>query len=229
VTKEELEITPAAALEVLRSGDIAPWRDFRWRHGQTHYSGLYWSSTTGGHVAYESRLELARLLLADFDPQVGWVLSQPFLIEATVSGQTRRHVPDFALIDRHGLITIVNVKPSSRLVDAKVAATLAWAGVAFGLRGWRHEVWSGAPEVLLANVRFLAGYRRRDRFEGALLDGALAAVAEPGSFSGVEARCSTLGPPAAIRPALLHHVWSGALLADLGHLLSGETILERAS
>lgn len=74
----EMEITPAAALEVLRSGDIAPWRDFRWRHGQSHYSGLYWSSTTGGHVAYESRLELARLLLADFDPQVGWILSQPF-------------------------------------------------------------------------------------------------------------------------------------------------------
>lgn len=109
-----------------------------------------------------------------------------------------------------------------------MAATLAWAGVAFGLRGWRHEVWSGAPEVLLANVRFLAGYRRRDWFEGSLLDGALAAVAEPASFSGVEARCSTVGP-AAIRPALLHHVWSGALLADLGHLLSGETILERAS
>ncbi|MBW3537807.1 MAG: hypothetical protein KY395_08630, partial [Actinobacteria bacterium] len=49
-------------------------------------------------------------------------------------GQTRRHVPDFALIDRQGLITIVNVKPASRLGDAKVAATLAWAGVA--LPGW---------------------------------------------------------------------------------------------
>lgn len=224
-----MEITPAAALEVLRSGDIAPWRDFRWRHDQTHYSGLYWSSTTGGHLAYESRLELARLLLADFDPQVGWIVSQPFLIEATVSGQTRRHVPDFALIDRQGLITIVNVKPASRLGDAKVAATLAWAGMALGLRGWRHEVWSGAPEVLLANVRFLAGYRRRDRFDGALLDNVLAAVAEPRSIGGVEARCSAVGPPALIRPALLHLLWSGAVLADLGHLLSGETILERAS
>lgn len=173
---------------------------------------------------------LASYWPTDFDPQVGWILSQPFLIEATVSGETRRHVPDFALIDRQGLITIVNVKPASRLGDAKVAATLAWAGVAFELRGSRHEVWVGAPEVVLANVRFLAGYRRRDRFEGALLDSALAAVAEPGSIGGVEARCSTVGPPAVIRPALLHLVWSGALLADLGrHLLSGETILERAS
>ncbi|MET7740308.1 hypothetical protein [Streptomyces sp. NPDC005385] len=35
-----------------------------------HYSGDYASATTGGQVVYESRLELARLLLADFDPSV---------------------------------------------------------------------------------------------------------------------------------------------------------------
>ena len=38
-----------------------PWRTFRWYKGQKHYSGLYWSATTRTHVAYESRLELARL------------------------------------------------------------------------------------------------------------------------------------------------------------------------
>jgi hypothetical protein len=31
------------------------------------------------HVGYESRLEYANLLLADFDPRVDWILSQPFL------------------------------------------------------------------------------------------------------------------------------------------------------
>jgi hypothetical protein len=36
-----------------------PWRVFRWRQGQAHYSGWYWSATTGGHVVYEGRLELA--------------------------------------------------------------------------------------------------------------------------------------------------------------------------
>jgi hypothetical protein len=33
---------------------------------QAHVSGSYWAATTDGHVVYESRLELARLLLADF-------------------------------------------------------------------------------------------------------------------------------------------------------------------
>lgn len=42
-----------------------PWRTFRWRYGQKHYSGTYWSSTMRTHVVYESRLELTRLLYAD--------------------------------------------------------------------------------------------------------------------------------------------------------------------
>jgi hypothetical protein len=37
-----------------------PWRVVRNRRGQRHFSGSYWSATTGGFVVYESRLELAR-------------------------------------------------------------------------------------------------------------------------------------------------------------------------
>jgi hypothetical protein len=44
-----------------------PWRTFRWYRGQRHYSGLYWSATMRDHVIYESRLELSRLIFADFD------------------------------------------------------------------------------------------------------------------------------------------------------------------
>jgi hypothetical protein len=42
-----------------------PVREFRWYRGRRHYSGWFWAATTGGHVVYESRLELARILLAD--------------------------------------------------------------------------------------------------------------------------------------------------------------------
>ncbi|MEU8568731.1 hypothetical protein AB0C51_10260 [Streptomyces pathocidini] len=47
-----------------------PWRSFRSVRGQTHHSGRYASATMAGPVVYESRLELARLLLADMDPAV---------------------------------------------------------------------------------------------------------------------------------------------------------------
>jgi hypothetical protein len=55
----------------------APWRTFRWHDGQRHFSGTYWSATERGHVIYESRLELARLLFADFDASVNRILTQP--------------------------------------------------------------------------------------------------------------------------------------------------------
>ena len=49
-------------LEAARACDVkaaTPWRTFRSHRSQRHYSGSYWSSTTGGHVIYESRLEQA--------------------------------------------------------------------------------------------------------------------------------------------------------------------------
>lgn len=70
--------------------------------GQTHYPGYYWSVTAGAHVLYESRLELARLLLADFDPQVVAIAAQPFLLRVRIEDRVRRHVPDFLLVHADG-------------------------------------------------------------------------------------------------------------------------------
>ncbi|GHE99428.1 hypothetical protein GCM10014715_64570 [Streptomyces spiralis] len=53
-----------------RCGSKQTRRTFHWRKGQRHYPGTYWSYTTRSHVIYESRLELARLLCADFEPSV---------------------------------------------------------------------------------------------------------------------------------------------------------------
>lgn len=80
-----------------RVGDLAaasPWRTFRWHRGQKHYPGWWWSSTTRSHVIYESRLELARLILADFDRTVCVIVAQPFQLQAPIDGRVRRHVPD---------------------------------------------------------------------------------------------------------------------------------------
>jgi hypothetical protein len=56
------------------------------------------------HVAYESRLELARLLAANFDPEVSGIVSQPFVLTAVVGGQRRKHVPDYLLTSDNGPI-----------------------------------------------------------------------------------------------------------------------------
>jgi hypothetical protein len=75
-----------------------PWRKTRTARGQLHYPGYFWSATMSAHVVYESRLELARLLLADFDRRAVAIAAQPFLLKALVSGRARRHVPDFLLV-----------------------------------------------------------------------------------------------------------------------------------
>ena len=214
----DMPISAATAAGVLSA---VPWRTIRSRRGQRHFPGLYWSSTTGGHVVYESRLELARLLLADADPLVVGIAAQPFL----VSDEKRRHVPDFLLVRADGSALIVNVKPADRLQDERVAAALAWAEAVFLARGWTHEIWSAADPDVLSNTRFLAGYRR-----AAHLDRAVVAAAAALDIAGLTiAQAEAVLLDAGIcepRPVLLHLVWSGALQADLTFPLSCDTLLE---
>ena len=70
-------MTTLAAVDVECVVCGRPVRRVRSYAGQRHYSGLYWASTTGSHVGYEGRLELDRLMLADFDPEVEWMATQP--------------------------------------------------------------------------------------------------------------------------------------------------------
>ncbi|WP_443051338.1 hypothetical protein [Streptomyces sp. NBC_00234] len=42
-----------------------PVRSFPSYRGQRHFPGLYWSSTTSGHVGFESSLVRDRLMLLD--------------------------------------------------------------------------------------------------------------------------------------------------------------------
>jgi hypothetical protein len=92
--------------------EALPWRTFRWHHGQKHYPGTYWCATSRDHVIYESRLELLRLILADFDTAVRRIVAQPFLLTTVDGERLRKHVPDFLLITDAGPV-VVDVKPST--------------------------------------------------------------------------------------------------------------------
>jgi len=206
-----------------------PWRSFRWHKGQRHYSGYYWCARTGRHVVYESRLELARLILADFDPRTRGIAAQPFLVEATLGAKLRRHVPDFLLLGEDQLITVVNVKPADRLTDPKVAEGLEWSGRLFEERGWASEIWSGLDEVTMSNLRFLAGYRRSAVVDHQLVVRVSNEARSGESIEDVERRVALGDDRASIRPAILHLLWTGRLRADLTGPIGPGTLLERAS
>ncbi|MER6590333.1 TnsA-like heteromeric transposase endonuclease subunit [Micromonospora purpureochromogenes] len=192
-----------------------PVRKFRWYKGRKFYSGWYWSATTNGLVAYESRLELSRILLADFDSGVCGIVAQPFQIQELIGAKVRRHVPDLLLYHDDSSVTVVDVKPADRLADPVVRRVFDWTAEIVGLRGWRFETWSAGDPVMLANVRFLAGYRRPWVIDTSLSAPILEVIDGHDSIGGIERAASSIAPLERVRPVLLHLLWSGVLATDL--------------
>ncbi len=235
-------------LEMLYAAE--PWRTFRWYMRQKHYSGSYWSSTQADHVIYESRLELARLLYADFDRDVTAIVAQPFLLRAEVGGVLRRHIPDYLLATAAGPL-VVDVKPRHRAAKPEHAFTFAWTREAVESRGWHYEVWSEPPDAELANIRFLAGYRRdwlfepdltdeiHDQavkeespperlFDPAILDEARDRVVD-GDTLGEAFSCLPGRPAPLVRAGVLHLLWKRQWSVGLSVPLSARSVLRTAS
>ncbi|WP_232661234.1 TnsA-like heteromeric transposase endonuclease subunit [Pseudonocardia sp. TRM90224] len=204
-----------------------PWRTFRWLRGQKHYSGTYWASTVRRHVIYESRLELARLLYADFDPAVRHVLAQPFLLKAKVHGEIRKHVPDYLLISDNGPV-VVDVKPYHRVSRPEVAFTFDWTRRVVLSRGWRYEVWTEPPVSELENIRFLAGYRRDWLFSTEVVERVRSGNLDGVSLGHAVAHIRDY-PEQILRAAVLHLLWKRELTVDLSRPLSPSSVLSRVA
>jgi hypothetical protein len=125
------------------------------------------SAFTG--YTWSARLELSRLLLADFDGLVQRIVAQPFLLTAVVGCKERKHIPDYLLFTNTGPV-VVDVKPHRCAVKPEIAFTFAWTREAIESRGWKYEVWTGAAHYEVENIRFLAGYRRTSLFDQRLLN-----------------------------------------------------------
>jgi hypothetical protein len=174
------------------------------------------------HVIYESRLELARLMMADFDSSVNYIVAQPFMMRTPIDGKIRRHVPDYLLLADGGPV-VVDVKPAELLDHSAIAETFHWVRAVVDSLGWSFEVASEQPPVTMENIRFLAGYRRRawvnefalNQLRTRRLDGA----------SVGEAIHDTHGAEPLVRAALLHMLWTRELLTDLSRVLSSTSIL----
>ena len=214
----------AVDAEVL--GSVVPWRTFRWSQGQKHYSGTFWSATEEGHVIYESRLELARLLFADFDLSVRHIVAQPFLLRADVDNVVRKHIPDYLLFTDTGPV-VVDVKPRRRLATPANTVIFGWTRRAVESRGWRYEVWSEPPQAELENLRFLAGYRRCWLFDQELLD-QLRRSDLDGVTVGAASRSVPARPEPVVRAAVLHLLWRQEFTVDLTRPLSSGHVLRRA-
>ncbi|GAA1908827.1 hypothetical protein [Streptantibioticus ferralitis] len=109
------------------------------------------------HVVYESRLELTRLLYADFDQNVTAVFAQPFLLSTTMDGHRHRPVTDFLVLREKDVPLVVDVKPRHLLTRPKANFALGWAREVVLSRGWDFEAWSEPPGVRLPLPTRLSG------------------------------------------------------------------------
>jgi len=206
-----------------------PWREFRWYRKQRHFSGSYWASTMQAPVGYESRLEYANLLLSDFDPRVEWILSQPFLMEGDDHGTTRKHIPDYLVAHTDRSVCVIDVKPAAKLHIPAVRDSLAWSRRLIEAHGWEYQVCSEPDPVVLANVQFLAGYRRGFQFDGDQVDAAVMELDAPVTFGeAVRAVTPIAGEPRFARSLVLHLLWTRQMRTNLSQLLSTTSVLEPA-
>ncbi|MGX7828009.1 TnsA-like heteromeric transposase endonuclease subunit [Actinokineospora sp. 24-640] len=88
--------------------------------------------------------------------------------------------------------------------------------------GRRYEVVGAPPEALLANVRWLAGYRHpRHQLDDVTAALRAAFAAPTGLLDGAE----EVGDPTAVLPVLFHLLWRRALHADLDRPLHPEVVV----
>lgn len=195
-----------------------PVRSFPSHAALRHYPGWWWSSTMQDLVGYESLLERDCLMMADQDPEVCGVASQPLWLQGLLEdGRPVRHVPDYLVAHRDGTWTLVDVKPSYLVERPEVGKVLSWTGKVAADRGWGYQVWSGAPAQRLANLHFLA-QGRRSQLVAPEIAAAIARVAEVGMTLALLQRtvaAQEKWPCPEVRSALICCLWFGSVSVDL--------------
>lgn len=162
------EIQNLAADPVLANVPVEraqPLREFfAWRH-KRNYEGLWFSTTIGAHVPFESLLERQFLLSADFDLSVTAVGAQPLgllwpvgTVAETTNGRPRTlrsHVPDFFCRHADGDATLVDVRRPDAADDPHFRLTAALCAEV----GWHYTVFTGLESPQAETLEWLAGYR----------------------------------------------------------------------
>ncbi|WP_405219038.1 TnsA-like heteromeric transposase endonuclease subunit [Agrococcus sp. Ld7] len=209
--------TTLAKVDLARLARARPVRRVRSYARQRHYSGLYWSFKNRDHVVYESRLELARLLVADIDPATQRIAAQPMQLVGVDGSRMRRHVPDFLIVRIDDRPLVVDVKPARFAAKPEVADVLRWTARLCSARGLDYQVWSGTDPVVIRNIEWLQAARRRPLPVATLIE-KIRGMAETPIPLG-----QLLSQTSATHQDLFRLVWHGTLQLELASTLSDET------
>lgn len=224
--------------KVLPTGGVAPIDDLEARFAELkpirqphatqkskHMPGKWFSSISGRHVQYDSRLERSCLLQLEFEGGFVGIVEQPFRLKVEIDGSSSSHVPDFLLKTEVGGLVLVDVKPARKLLLPKVEQQFSYTRDFCGQAGIAYRVMSEPDVQLLSNLEWLHGFRdiALDRsIEFARMWTSLAAG--PLSISrlllGAEQECLA-------RPVLFAALWRRLFETDLLQPFNPETEVRR--
>ncbi|MGO4456593.1 TnsA-like heteromeric transposase endonuclease subunit [Streptomyces sp. M-16] len=213
---------PLADAWAVRFEAAAPVREFHSYRGQRHLPGRWWSSTVGGHIGYESWLERDHLMLLDFDPSVVGISSQPFwLFWTSDKGKGVSHAPDYFARRDDGSALVVDCRPADRRKPrdwVKFDAT-RWA---CDQLEWEFRLVGAPDRIVVANVRWLAGYRHPRHLVEPWATELRKAFAEPRPLMD---GARSAGEPIALLPVLFHLLWWQELMVDMSVPLHAASVV----
>lgn len=183
-------------------------------------------------AVFESRLEEDHLLLLDRDPDVSWIVAQPFKVTGVdEDGVKFSHTPDILAI-RNGVREMVDVKPREFVDDPEVQRRRSLMKHMCDKLGWTYSIGSELNPFQRANLRYLRRYRRHpqqftkttsvlDTFNS---DPRSSSAGIP--FTDLAEAC---GGWAVAAPTILHLLWSGQIRFDWDDTLAEHTLLFTAN
>ncbi|EKT78020.1 hypothetical protein WSS_A34687 [Rhodococcus opacus M213] len=176
-------------------------------------------------MIYESRLELARLLFADFEMGVQRIAAQPFLSRCPVDGKERRHIPDYLPMTTAGRV-IAHTSSAVGLEDGGIHIRVDQVGVAragMALRGVERATTDRAGECSVP-CRLSEGVVVRSDALGAVRSAVREGITIGEALSAVVSY-----PEPSVRTALLHLLWRQGFRVDLAQRLTAASMLRTAS
>ncbi|MBS1696153.1 MAG: TnsA-like heteromeric transposase endonuclease subunit [Actinobacteria bacterium] len=190
---------------------LLPVRDTRGSRHARHIPVTAFSMTNGDHVWLESGLEHDLLRKCDRDPNIRWIVPQPFRLY-WVDPVPGKHTPDLLGLGVDGHVSVWDARrPAQQNDDFRMRAEITRR--CCDAVDWHYEVFSGLSTVERLNLLWLHGFRRPPpwlhRHTAQIYEAAVGSQVSLGALFDLDDGSGEL------KSAVWHLVWRGLLDTDL--------------
>lgn len=204
-------------LEPVAAFPVAPGR--RWG------PGWWWSATTGRHIAHGSQAMRTQLMLLDRDPQVVGLAARPVRLvwRSPDDGRVLTWVPQVFARYADGTALLADCPSTAQAGGDRAQRAACAMAAACGALGWAYRRLVPPQAAVVANVRWLAGYRHPRYRGGPLLRAAVREV-----FAGAQPLAegaAAVGDPLQVLPVVYHALWWGHLVTRLDEPLDHRALV----